>query len=299
MQVPSLPAKAEQLLDLRLLSLGGVFVTPGTLIVVAAIVVAAILLARLTRSAVDRSLARRQSFDPVTARVIGQLAHYVVLIIGLGIALDTLGVNLGALFAAGAFLAVAAGLALQSIAQNLVSGVILLFERTIKPGDVLEVDGRVVRVSQMGFRATVARTRDEEDLIIPNSILATQVVTNYTLVDSTFRVRSTVDVAYDSDLDLVKATLYAAAGRMEERLPTPEPRVLLVSFGNSGVTFEVSVWVKDPWLGVVSRSHLNEEIWRSLRAAGVTIPFPQMDVHFDPTRPPPRDAAQRPGASPR
>jgi potassium-dependent mechanosensitive channel len=201
MQASTLRPEADRLLDLHLFRLAGTSVTLGTLLVSAIIVIAGAVLARLARTAIQRALTAREALDEGTARVAARLISYLVLAVGIGIALETLGVHLAAFFAAGAFLAVAVGLALQSVAQNLVSGVILLFERTIKPGDVLEVDGRVVRVTRMGLRATVARTRDEEDLIIPNSILAQQIVTNFTLLDSTVRVRSTVDVGYDSDLD--------------------------------------------------------------------------------------------------
>lgn len=229
MQGSSFPAKVERLLDIPLFSLHGTPVTPGALLVFVVMVAVAVVMARLARSGTERALSRRSTFDPGTARVAARLGYYLVLAIGLGASLETLGVNLAALFAAGAFLAVAAGLALQTTAQNFVSGVILLVERTIKPGDILEVDGRVVRVVRMGLRATIARTRDEQDLIIPNSMLAQQVVTNFTLSDSTVRVYASVDVSYASDLDVVLRTLRDAAASVPGRLSSPEPRVLLAT----------------------------------------------------------------------
>jgi small-conductance mechanosensitive channel len=270
-QLTSLPARADRLLDLRLFSLHGTPVTLEALLVFVVMVAATVLLARLSRSGARRALTRHDTLDAGTAHVAAQLVQYLVLVLGLGVSLETLGVNLATFFAAGAFLAVAAGFAMQSIAQNFVSGVILLFERHIKPGDVLELDDRVVRVTRMGLRATIARTPDEEDLIIPNSILAQQIVTNYTLLDSNLRLYSTVDVGYDSDLDLVSRTLQAAAAGVPGRLSKPEPRVLLTSLGASGVTFEVSIWVSDPWSERVTRSHLNEAIWRSLQKAGIAM----------------------------
>jgi len=135
---------------------------------------------------------------------------YAVVAIGVVAALGTLGVNLAALVAAGAFFAVALGFAMKNIAENFVGGIILLTERTIKPGDILEVEGRVVRVTRMGLRATVARSRDDEDVIIPNAALVTNTVTNYTLRDPLYRLRTTVGVSYGSDIALVMQTLRAA-----------------------------------------------------------------------------------------
>jgi small-conductance mechanosensitive channel len=202
--------------------------------------------------------------------------------VGLGIGVHALGINLTALFAAGAVFAIGLGFAMQNIAQNFVSGLILLVERAIKPGDVLEVDGRLVRVVRMGIRATVSRTLDDEDLIIPNSTLVQSTVKNYTLRDPHYRVRSAVGVVYGSDMALVRRTLEEAARNFPGRDPGTEPRILLLGFGTSSVDFEVSIWTTNPWRMRTVRSELNETIWWAFKSAGVTIAFPQLDVHFDP-----------------
>ncbi len=127
------------------------------------------------------------------------------------VAMRTTGIRLDALFAAGAVFAVGFGFAMQNIAQNFVSGVILLFERTIKPGDVIEVGGQIVKVQQMSIRATIVRTLDEEDVIVPNSSLVQSNVKNFTLEDNIYRVRVTVGVSYSSDVPKVKAALEGCA----------------------------------------------------------------------------------------
>ena len=220
--------------------------------------------------------------DRGTIGVTQRLIHYVVMAFGLGLALDNLGVDLGALFAAGAVLAVGIGFAMQNIAQNFVSGVILLVERSIKPGDVLEVEGRVVQVEKMGIRSTVARTRDEEEIIIPNSTLVQNSVKNYTLRDSLYRLRASVGVEYGSDMRLVMQVLQGAAEGLDWRFANKDPVVHLVEFGDSSVNFEVSVWITDPWVAPGRRSLLHQAIWWALKDAGVVIAFPQLDVHFDP-----------------
>ena len=196
--------------------------------------------------------------------------------------MNTLGINLTALFAAGAVFAVAIGFAMQNISQNFVSGVILLLERAIKPGDVLEVEGRIVRVRDMGIRATIGRTMDEEDIIIPNSQLVASPVKNYTLKDSLYRLRTVVGVVYSSDMARVRQVLERTAQELDWKSTHQPPRILMKEFGDSSVNFEVSLWIEDPWTMQQRRNELNEAVWWALKDAGITIAFPQLDVHFDP-----------------
>lgn len=264
----------------QLLTISGSVVTPATIGVFALIVALTWGLSRLARRTTARSLRARQ-VDPGTVAITQRLLHYGVMAVGLAVALDNLGVNLAALFAAGAVFAVGIGFAMQNIAQNFVSGLILLVERSIKPGDVVEADGRVVTVSHMGIRATVARTRDEEEIIIPNSTLVQNAVKNYTYQDSVYRLRTTVGVTYGSDMKEVLEVLGSAAADVDWRIPSRDPVVLLREFSDSAVTFEVSVWMNDPWTAPRAHSALNQKVWWALKDAEITIAFPQLDVHFD------------------
>jgi len=268
-----------RLLNEPLFTLSRTPVTLLTLVTFGGVVLFTLWLSSLAQRGTTRVFKLRGVMDEGTASVAARLASYAVMLLGMGVALQTIGVNLGALFAAGAFFAVAIGFAMQNVAQNFVAGIILLTERTIKPGDVLEVEGRTVRVTGMGLRATVARTLDEEDLIIPNATLVQNTVTNFTLRDSTYRLRATVGVAYESDLKQVMAVLREATNGFPGRMNDYEPRVLLSEFADSAVVFEVSVWVSDPWRARAIRSDLNEAIWWALKGAAITIPFPQRDVH--------------------
>jgi small-conductance mechanosensitive channel len=172
------------------------------------------------------------------------------------------------------------GFAMQNITQNFFSGLILLMERSIKPGDILEVDDRMVRVREMGLRSTVARTLDEEDLIIPNAVLVQQTVKNYTLRDNLVRLRATVGVAYGSDLEAVEEGLERACHGLPGLSPGHPPAVLLTGLGDSAVLFEVSVWIENPWASRIVLSQLYKEIVTALGRVGVTIAFPQLDVHL-------------------
>ena len=270
----------DHLLNAPLLTVQKTPITLLALVLFGVAILVTVLVARLAERATKRGFALRGVTDPGTAGLTARLVRYGVIVVGFGMAVQTFGVNLNSLFAATAFFAVALGFAMQNVAQNFVSGIILLTERTIKPGDVLLVESRLVRVTRMGLRATIARTRDDEDLIIPNATLVQNTVTNYTLRDALYRIRATVGVSYNADLNEVMRVLTRAASDFPARVETHEPRVLLTGFGDSSVNFEVSVWTHDPWLSRVDISALNSAIWTGLQEAHISIPFPQRDVHI-------------------
>jgi small-conductance mechanosensitive channel len=273
-------ALLQSILDWRLFELSGTPITVGSILTALVLVLTSWLVSRFVQRLLKRTMQRRQI--PGTVGVMQRLVHYTIMLVGIGVALDTLGIQLATLFAAGAIFAVGLGFAMQNIAQNFVSGVILLVERSIKPGDMLEVEGTVVRVIEMGIRSTLARTRDEEELIIPNAMLVQSTVKNYTLRDSLYRLRVPVGVVYHADMKLVFETLKQTADAIPWRNQAKEPLVLLTAFGDSSVNFEVSVWMDDPWQARQSMSMLHDAIWWALKNAGITIAFPQLDIHFEP-----------------
>ncbi|MDH3330599.1 MAG: mechanosensitive ion channel [Desulfobulbaceae bacterium] len=235
----------------------------------------------IVQRALGRSLAHKFVKKEGTLAVIIRLTHYTILLIGLAIALQTIGINISALFAAGAVFAIAIGFAMQNVAQNFVSGIILLAERSIKPGDIIEVEGTVVKVVEMGIRTTIVRTWRDEDLIMPNSIFSQSTVKNFTLRDDQFRLGVEVGVAYNSDMKQVIEVLEKTARDIPWRTREPEPRVLLQDFGDSAVIFGIYLNVNDPWKQRVYMSDLRKAIWFALQDANITIAFNQMDVHFD------------------
>ncbi|TVP77920.1 MAG: hypothetical protein EA352_02870 [Gemmatimonadales bacterium] len=275
-------ALLHTVLNFELFTIGGdTPITPFTIVVVGLLVVLTWWASNVLQRALERTFRARGVEDLGTMAVTKRLLHYLVMAIGLSIAITQIGINLNALFAAGAIFAVGIGFAMQNIAQNFVGGLILLVERAIKPGDIVEVEGRVVRVLKMGIRTTIARTRDEEEIIIPNATLVQSTVTNYTLDDTEFRIRANVGVSYESDMKQVRATLMRAALIVEGRMEDREPVVLLTDFGDSTVDWQVSVWCNDAWRGPRLASALRESIWWALREDGIEIAFPQVDVHFD------------------
>jgi small-conductance mechanosensitive channel len=255
--------------------------TVGTTLTVAFMVLVTWWLSRLVSQAILRAFKRRGASDQNAVRPYARSAQILVLIVGLSAALNTLGFKLTALFAAGGLFAVAIGFAMKNIVENFVSGLIMRIEKSIKRGDILKVEGQVVTVKDVGVRFTLAQNRDNEDLLIPNSILMQSMVTNRTLSDALFRLRAPVGVVYSSDMPLVKETLMTAATGLTWRSDKMDPVVIMRAFGSSSVDFEVSVWLEDPWSIGQYISGLNEAIWWSLKEAGIVIAFPQLDVHFD------------------
>jgi small-conductance mechanosensitive channel len=270
---------AELLLDRTLFEISGTPITIATLVMFALIVLATMWISWLVQRFVVKAMRLRGVEHLGSIGVTKRLVHYFILLTGISIGLQTIGINIAALFAAGAIFAIGVGFAMRNLAENFVSGVILLVERSIKPQDVLKVDDRVVRVVRMGIRATIVRTRDDEEIIVPNTLLVQNNVTNYTLRDSFYRLRTIVGVTYDSDMQQTLEVLEKTAAAIEWRIPEREPRVLLREFGNSSVNFDVSVWVTDPWRAIVLTSELNQAIWWALKDAGIVIAFPQLDLH--------------------
>jgi len=288
------PAWLEELqrwMDFELFHLGSVKLTVGRVLLSLLVVATTLIASTIARRLARRAFKLRGIEDVGTVGLVTSLLHYLVLAIGFTTALSSLGLDLGALFAAGAVFAVALGFAMQNIVQNFVGGIILLLERSIKPGDVLEVEGTVVRIVRMGIRSTIARSRDGEDLLIPNSTLIQGVVRNRTLGRGAYRVRATVGVHYNSDLAVTREALQRATADLHDD-DTGEPSlVLLLGFGSSSVDFEVAVWTRDPWRARILTSDLSFAVWDALKKAGIVIAFPQIDVHFDADAPPFRAAS--------
>jgi potassium-dependent mechanosensitive channel len=274
--LPKLPAVVTEELfrlgdkEVSFFTLGSMLVTFGGMLVVS----------WALRAGLRRAL-RRGSIEAAGGDlgVADRLLHYAFVLIGLALALHLAGIKLGAVFAAGAVFAVGFGFAMQNIAQNFVSGIILLIERTIKPGDVLEIGNSIVKVMKMSIRATIVRTLDDEDIIVPNSTLVQSNVKNYTLEDNLYRVKVTVGVSYESDLKLVREVLEKAASDMPWRDKSYPPRVLLLHFGASAIDYEASVWMHEPFNYRIASSDLREAIWFAFKRAGVVIALPQLDVH--------------------
>ncbi len=277
----ALARQKEAIFDIHLFDIGGTPVTIGTLAVVTLVLALTFLVSVVVRRALRRLLQRQQVAHAGAVAGVVRLTHYLIMALGLAIALNTAGINLSALFAAGALFAIAIGFAMQELGSNLAAGLTLLIERTIKPGDVIQLEGGLVRVERMALRATIGRTLDDEHVIIPNAELVKNRVVNLTL-EPQVRVRVAAGVPYEADMRRVRETLEGVAASADFRSPRREPVVLLTDFAESAVLWEVSVWTDEPWRQRQISSRLREAIWWALQEAGIAMPFRQVDVHLDP-----------------
>jgi small-conductance mechanosensitive channel len=177
-------------------------------------------------------------------------------------------------------LGVGIGFGLQSIVNNFVSGLILLFERPVRVGDFIELGGKWAEIKNIGLRATTVQTLDQADVIIPNADLVTNQVINWTLSNRRVRLIIPVGVAYGSDISLVMETLMTCAIESLKVAKIPEPQVLYLSFGESTLDFELRVWVPNAEERMTVISELHQEIDRRFREAKIEIAFPQQDIHL-------------------
>lgn len=262
------------------LTVGGASVSYAALLVALVVVMAGFLMAskvsaRIRNFGGDAGAGLR--WRAVAAQVVG----YALRLAAVAVGLQVTGIDIASVLAAGAVLAVGIGIAMQKVAENFVSGIILFAERSIREGDVIEFDGRIAKVRHMGVRATIALTLDDEEIIVPNSILAQSAVKNLTLTEPLYRLRVRVGVAYATDVDRATEVLQQAAEAVAWREADRAPVVLLLEFGSSSIDFEVSVWTRDVWGVRGGQSDLRKRLWRALRDAAIAIPFPQLDVHLD------------------
>lgn len=202
-------------------------------------------------------------------------------IIGLGglLAISTLGFNLSALAIIGGGLSVGIGFGLQELVANFVSGILLLFESSVRPGNVVDVQGHRGVIDQLRMRATVVRIADNVEVAIPNKNLLTSTMTTYTQPDPILRRTLQVGVSYQSEPTKVRDLLLEIAGRHGKVLKTPAPAVLFKSFGTSRLEFELVIWVDDPPNADKVSSDLNFMIWSEFKRNQIEIPFPQQDLH--------------------
>lgn len=272
----------DKAIEKPLFTISGTEVTFFSIFLFVLILFCTVAASRILQRGFEKALRYKFSKREGTLAALLRLLHYSVIIIGFSIGLQVVGINLSALFAAGAVFAIAIGFAMQNVVQNFVAGVILLLERSIKPGDVLEVEGMIVKILDMGIRTTIARTLRDEELIMPNSIFSQSTVKNFTLRDSTYRLGILVGVSYESDIEKVIQVLHTTASAVPWRMATPEPTVRLQDFGASSVDFGVYISIDNPWEQMLYMSELRKAIWFAFKEAGITIAYPQLDLHLDP-----------------
>ena len=229
----------------------------------------------------ERRISRAESLTPSVQVLVAKLTKIVLITLAFLIAINSLGIDLTALTVFGGALGVGIGFGLQKIISNLMSGLTLLMDKSIKPNDVIAVGETYGWIVSLGARYTAVRTRDGVEHLIPNEELIAQRVENWSHSDTAVRLKIPLGVSYKSDVRLAMRLCVEAAGGVDRVLVTPEPRCLLRGFGDSSVNLEIRFWINDPQEGrssVISQVLLG--VWDRFHEHGVEIPFPQRDLHL-------------------
>jgi small-conductance mechanosensitive channel len=258
-----------------------------------------ILLSRWLARGLAALIRRRSALDEGALSALQRLVFYFLIALFFLIALRSVNIPLTVFTVAGGALAIGIGFGSQTIINNFVSGLILMVERPIKVGDLVVFDGASGRVERIGPRSTRIRTFDNVHLIVPNSKLLENNVINWTLSDDVIRTRITVGVAYGSPTRTVERLLLEQIAAQPDILPHPPPVVLFEDFAADALLFQADFWVKlSPLLDQrVLRSNLRHALDQCFRENGISIAFPQREVHLDATRPIPVRVVD--GADPR
>lgn len=229
----------------------------------------------------ERSIKGSDSLTPSVQVLIAKIARIALVTFAVLVAIGSLGIDFTALTVFGGALGIGVGIGLQKVVSNLVSGLLLLMDKSIKPNDVIAIGGTYGWVSSLGARYTAIRTRDGVEYLIPNEELITQRVENWSHSDSVLRLHIPVGISYKSDVRLAMDLCRRAPLSISRVLKEPEPQCLLTGFGDSSVDLEIRIWIDDPSEG---RSNVISEVllrvWDLFHEHGIQIPYPQRDLHL-------------------
>ncbi len=251
-------------------------------VVVTAIV---ILLARVISRFARRFIRRMATLDPTQQLLAEKLFSTAIWIFAILTGIDVLGISFTALTVFSGAFGLAIGFGLQKTFGNMIAGVILLMDRSIKPGDVIAVEGghgnSIGQVKKIGLRAVLLTTADNREYLIPNEILMTSQVENWSYSSRDVSIAIPISIAYGSDIALAEKLLLQAAQSAPRVLAEPAPGVLLKGFGDKAIEMQVSCWINDPEAGIANvRSHVLKATWQLFQDHGVELPLPQTDLHL-------------------
>ncbi len=242
-----------------------------------------ILVATLAIRLVETRLAKLEGVTPAAQVLIGKVLRILLYVAAVVIALTSIGVDLTAIAVFSGALGLGIGFGLQKVISNLFSGILLLLDRSLRPGDVIELGDAYGWIDKMGARYITVATRDGKEYLIPNEDLVTQQVINWSFSNRAVRVRIKVGISYRSDVRKAMALMVEAAEGQPRVLSDDEhkPQVRLIGFGDSSVDMELRIWVTDPEQGLQNVcSEIRLQIWDLFHEQGVEFPFPQRDLHI-------------------
>ena len=229
----------------------------------------------------ERMLGKSKALNPSQKVLFHKLLRIVLLGLVIIAGLDAIGIDLTALAVFSGALGIGIGFGLQKVFANLVSGFILLMDKSIKPGDVIAIGDTYGWVNRLGARYVSILTRDGKEHLIPNENLITEQVENWSYSNNKIRIHIPVGISYNSNVPAVRKLLKEVAASQPRILKSPEPNCLIKGFGDNSVDLEIRAWIEDPVNGVGNViSGVYEAIWEAFKEHNVEIPFPQRDLHI-------------------
>jgi small-conductance mechanosensitive channel len=262
------------------LVVGQISVTLGSILLFIASVYIAFWVARTVRVVLRDEVLPNMDLPRGVGNSISSLSYYALVLIGLMVALAAAGFETSQFALVFGALGIGIGLGLQNVVNNFVSGLILMFERPIQPGDVVEVSGTSGKVRSIGMRATTLTTFEGADVVVPNGTLLSEKLINWTLSDMNRRIDVEVGVAYGSDPRRVLELLREVALGTPGITPHPVPAIVFKGFGTSSLDFGIRAWTNDFDDWVTIRTEMTARVCEAFAKEGIEIPFPQHDVHL-------------------
>ena len=268
-------------LDSLAMDLGTLRVSALTLIKGMMALAVLLWLAQLASRMLESRVSKLPNMTPSVQVLLTKLFKIFVVSIAIIAAMNSVGIDLTGLAVFSGAVGVGIGFGLQKIFANLISGLLILADKSIKPGDVIEVAGTYGWVNTLGGRYASVVTRDGVEHLIPNEELINQRVSNWTFSDSEIRIKLPIGVAYDSDLPLAIKVCINAAREQGRILASPEPVCLVTGFGDSAIDLQLRIWIRDPQNGITNiKSAVYIKIWELFKQEGIEIPYPQRVLHI-------------------
>ena len=271
----------KKFLEFELFNIGNYKLRIYNIIILLLIFLATKILLWLIKKALSRR-AKFKKLDAANTYALFQIIKYVLWVIAISLALESIGIEITVLIAGSAALLVGVGLGLQQTFNDVISGIILLSEKSIKINDILEIDGDIVKIQEIGLRTSKALNRDDISIIIPNSLITTSKVINWSHQSKKTRFKIDVGVAYGSDVDLVIKILEESAFEHPDVLDRNLVEGRLINFGNSSLDFQLFFFSKNIFRIDKAKSDIRRTINKKFKENNITIPFPQLDVHLKP-----------------
>lgn len=262
-------------------TLGGVPVTTFFMIKAAVFVVLLFLTSHFSMTILQHRVLTHTPLEEPQRYAVARVLSYVVFILGVIVAIQSLGVNLDSIVVVGGALGLGVGLGLQGIVSNFVAGLVLLTEQPIKLGDRIEIGDTFGDIVRLRGRSTWIRTNENVVIIVPNSEFINERVINWTANDRQVRISLTVGVSYNADPKIVREVLLQIATQHSDILSDPPPEIIFLDFGDSSLNFELRIWtIRQVQTPLRLKSDLYFAIFEAFREKAIEIPFPQRDLHL-------------------